>query len=356
MTFSVKDQTQIRADILRDIQNILAEASVTEDSDYGVRASGTSAAIEGLYQHQQWISRQLFPDTADVDIMETAHAALRNVIRKPGTYATGSIKFTGTSGSNIPIGTEAKTVDGIAFVTTALGTIDGTGNATVTAQASLVGVSGNVTLNTPLTLTSPPGGVDGAALSTAFLAGTDIETDQALLDRLLFLLRNPPSSGTKTDYIRWATEVPGCDSAFVYPLRSGAGNTDIIITSGGGAPSLGLLADVQAHIDALRPVGLNTVNVYGPAVLTQNFDIQVKLSGITLLEATGLITAALDSYYADLLPGETFVKSVAEALVSGIVGITDRAFVAPAANVVPTVNASTVEWCRRGTVNVSLMP
>lgn len=356
MTFAVKDQTQIKSDILRDIQNILAQASVTDDSDYGVRAAGTSAAIEGLYQHQQWISRQLFADTADVEIMESAHAALRNVTRKPGTYATGSIKFTGIAGSNIAVGTEAKTVGGLAFITTVLGTIDGTGNATVTAQASLVGIASNVVLNTALTLTSPPAGVDSNALSTAFLAGTDIETDQALLDRLLFLLRNPPSSGTKNDYIRWATEVAGCDSAFVYPLRNGVGTTDIIITSAGNAPSVPLLALVQAHIDEMRSVGLNTVNVFGPALLVQNFDIQVKISGITLLQAQGLISAALNSYYASLLPGQTFVRSVAEALVSDIVGITDRLFVAPAANVVPIINSSTVEWCRKGTLSVSLMP
>lgn len=356
MTFNVKTQAQIKADILRDIQNLLAQASVTDDSDYGVRASGTSAAIEGLYQHQQWIARQIFPDTADVELMESAHAALRNVTRKAGTYAAGSIKFTGTAGSNIPVNTEVKTTTSLAFVTTVLGTIDGTGNATVAAQAALVGFAGNVALNTALVLTSPPGGVDANALSTAFLAGVDLETDASLLARLLFLLRNPPSSGTKADYIRWATEIAGCDSAFVYPLRSGAGTTDVIITSAGGSPSLALLALVQANIDSKRSVGLNTVSVFGPAILTQNFDIQIKISGITLLEATGLIGAALDSYYLSLLPGQAFVRSVAEALVSDIVGITDRLFVTPAANAVPAVNASTVEWCRKGSLTVSIMP
>lgn len=354
MPFTTLKQEVIQQNILRDIVNLLANASVADDSDYSLRAAATSAAIEGLYQHQEWIVRQIFPDTADVQLMEI-HAALRKITRKLATYATGSIKFTGTPLAAVPIGTEAKTVGGIAYVTTIAGALDGAGNATIEAQASLAGTSGNSTLNTPLTLTAAPAGINSNALINTMAAGTDIETDESLLGRLLFILRNPPASGNKADYERWALEVPGCDGAFVYPLRRGLGTTDVIITSAGGLPSMQLISDVTANIDAQRPCGVNTLGVFAPAFLNQAFDIEVKLSGITLAQATGLINAALDSYYASLLPGQTFVKSVVEALISGIVGITDRAVITPAANVVPTVNEATVEWCRKGAVVVSLM-
>ena len=355
MSFNTPDQELIKQNILRDIANLLPQATVDEDSDFNVRAAATSAAIEGLYQHQQWIVRQLFPDTADVQLMEV-HAALRNVTRKPGTAATGSIKFTGTPLATIPINTEAKTAAGIAYVTTSASALDGTGNATVNAQTVANGLAGNAALNTPLNLTAAPAGIDGAALINSMTAGTDAETDDALLDRLLFVLRNPPASGNVADYKRWALEVPGCDGAFVYPLRRGAGTTDVIITSAGGLPSLALINAVAANINAQRPCGVNTLEVFAPVFLTQNFTIQIKVSGITLAAAEGLINAALDSYYASLLPGQTFVKSVAEAIISDIDGITDRAISAPAANVVPAVNTSTVEWVRKGSVVVTLMP
>lgn len=355
MSFTTPDQAQVRADILRDIQNLLAEATVGDDSDFGVRASATSSAIEGLYQHQQWIVRQLFPDTADVDLMEI-HAALRNIRRKAATYAVGNITFSGTPGTNIPVGTEAKTIDGIAFVTTGAAAIGGGGTVNIASQAVVAGIAGNVAAATPLTLTAAPGGVNASALIVNMLAGTDIETDASLLGRLLFILRNPPASGNKADYKRWALEVDGCDGAFVYPLRRGLGTCDVIITSAGGLPSAGLITDVQNHIDELRPCGVNTLAVLAPTLLVQNHIMQIKVSGISLVDATTMIDAALDSYYATLLPGDPYIKSVVEALISGIVGITDRAISAPAGNVLPTVDDTAVQWCRKGTLAVTLMP
>jgi uncharacterized phage protein gp47/JayE len=117
-----------------------------------------------------------------------------------------------------------------------------------------------------------------------------------------------------------------------------------------------LISDVEDHVNELRPCGVNTLAVLAPSLLIQNFTIQVKLSGITLPTAATLIDAVLDSYYETLLPGDTFVRSIAEALISDIVGVTDRAVIAPAANVIPTVDGSTVQWCRKGSVAVTLMP
>lgn len=355
MPFSTPDYPVIRDAILRDIKNLLQDAAVGSDSDFYVRASAVASAIEGLYQHQQWVVRQIFPDAADVDMMET-HAALRRITRKAANKASGTIAFTGTAASAIPIGTEAKSVAGIAFVTTAAGVLDGTGNATIAAQASLAGAAGNLAAAATLALTAAPAGVNGAASIVTMLGGTDIEADAALLGRLLDVLRNPPSSGNTADYKRWALEVAGADQAYVYPQRRGAGTTDVIITSAGGLPSAQLITDVQTHIDAARPVGVNTLSVLAPAIVLVNIAVQVKLSGITLADATTKITAAVDGYFATLKPGDTYVKSVSEASISDIPGITDRAVTSPAANVVPTVDATTVQWCRKGTLAVTLMP
>lgn len=354
MAFTTPDQAQIKADILRDIQNLVPEAAVDDDSDHAIRASGTSAAIEGLYQHQLWMVRQIFPDSADDDLMEV-HAALRKQRYKEKTYAVGSIAFTGTPGADITVNTEGKRLDGVAYVTTVAGVLDGAGEATIAAQAVNAGEAGNADADTALTLTSAPSGVNAQAVVVSMLAGTDAETPESLLSRLLFVLRNPPSSGNKADYKRWAEEVDGVDQAFVYPLRRGLGTTDVIITSAGGLPSLPLIDAVQVHVDEERPCGVNTLSVFGPTLITQDFDIAVQLKGITLEQADVLINGALDSYYASLLPGDTFVKSVAEALISDIVGISDRVMNTPAANAVPTVDATAVQWCRKGTVTVNAM-
>lgn len=44
-----------------------------------------------------------------------------------------------------------------------------------------------------------------------------------------------------------------------------------------------------------------------------------------------------------------------EGLITNITGITDRQVILPAGNVIPTVDATVVEWCRKGAVTVELM-
>ena len=130
MPYTTPDYRQIRADILRDIANQMPGAYTGEDSDFAVRANAVASSIEGLYEHQKWIVRQVFPDTSDSDYLER-HASLRGIARKAASFATGTVHFSGTVGSAVPISTEAKTNSGIAFVTTAAGVIGGGGTVDI---------------------------------------------------------------------------------------------------------------------------------------------------------------------------------------------------------------------------------
>ena len=76
MPLSTPDFETIRGALLRDLQNLRADADVGPDSDFFVRASSVASAVEGLYQHQSWIARQIFPDSADRDYLEQ-HARVR---------------------------------------------------------------------------------------------------------------------------------------------------------------------------------------------------------------------------------------------------------------------------------------
>ncbi len=356
MPFTTPLLTDIRAELLRDLQNMQPDADVTVDSDNYVRATALASAIEGLYQHQQWMVKQIFPDTAETEQLDR-HAGLHGITRKAAAAATGSITFTGTPGSAIGAGVEAKTVDGLAFVTTAGGSIGGGGTVSLAAQASLPGAAGNVAAATALTLTSPPAGVASAATVVAMTGGADTEADTDLLARLLDVLRNPPAGGNAYDYRRWALEVAGVESAFVYPLRRGIGTVDVVVVAAGSAlPSAQLVEDVQTHIDDRRPVACKSALALAPTELAVPVTVQVSLAaGATLLSVTALIEAALADYFNGLNPGETAVKSRIEALVSDLSGVADRAVSLPAANVAPTVNTSVVEWCRLGTVTVGLL-
>ena len=61
---------QIRANYLRDLQNQNPTAHVHAGSDNHVRATAIAAVGEGQYQHQEWILRQAFADTADSAYLE----------------------------------------------------------------------------------------------------------------------------------------------------------------------------------------------------------------------------------------------------------------------------------------------
>jgi uncharacterized phage protein gp47/JayE len=354
MPFTTPIFEDVRSAILRDLQNLLPGADTSADSDFYVRASSVASAVEGLYQHQQWIVRQIFPDTADAEFLEM-HADLRGLSRKSASPASGTVTFTGIDGSSIPLGTQAQTSGGTLYATTAAGTIS-SGAATVAAQALVGGSGGNQEAATALTLISPPAGIDGAASIVSMTGGVDAESDAGLLARLLDILRNPPAGGNEFDYRRWALEVPGVEAAFVFPHRRLIGAVDVCITAAGGVPSSQLIADAQAYIDDRRPAACKNVLVFAPTPVTVNVTAAVALSGIDLATATARIEDALNDHFAYILPGDTVYKSRIEALISDIDGIIDRIVSAPASNVVPVSDASKVDWLRLGSVTVTAMP
>jgi len=353
MPFIVPAFAKIRDDLLRDLKNQLPDADTGPDSDYFIRATSVASAIEGLYQHQAWIVRQIFPDTADREYLEL-HARVRGLIRKPAVAAQGQARLTGTPGAAVPSGLTIKLGERV-YTTTQAGVIDAAGSATVAALANLAGTAGNAQGNTPAELTAAPAGITSQVVMVSMTGGVDEESDGELLARLLELIRRPPAGGNKYDYRRWAMEVPGVSAAYVYPLRRSLGTVDVVITSAGSLPSAATLAAVQAHIDDVRPVTAKHSLVLAATEKVVNVAMAVQLSGITLDAAKAQIGATLTNYFNQLEPGETAIKSRIEALVSDLSGVVDRAVTQPAANVVPLVDATKVEWVRLGTVTVVLL-
>ena len=352
MPFNTPDYQSIRDAILRDIANQIPSANVATDGDYAIRANGTGAAVEGLYQHQQWIVRQIFPDTADSDVLEQ-HASLQAITRKAATVATGTITFSGTVGSAVPIGTEAKTSGGVAFLTTVSDVIGAGGTVTMAAQASATGAAGNQAAATALTLTAAPAGVLSSATIASMSGGTDVETAASLLARLLFQLRNPPCGGAAHDYYSWAMSVAGVTAAYVYSNRRGYGTTDVIILTTGGIPGAPLIASVQAYIDTQRPVQADFI-AFGPTAVPVNIAATLTLAaGYTLAAVGAAINTALAAYFATLKPGSPAYLHRIRAIVSDTAGVDDYALTAPVANTVALVDATHTQLATLGTTTWS---
>lgn len=355
MPYITPTLTQIRSDLLRDIRNQLPDADVSVDSDYYVRATSVASAVEGLYQHQAWIVRQIFPDEADTDYLER-HAAIRGLARKPAVAAAGQIRIAGTPGAVIPEGQVALAANGQRFIVQNAGTIEAGGTATLPIAAQEKGPAGNAAENTPVQLQAVPAGLQLDAMLLSMLGGVERETDGELLARLLDVIRRPPAGGNRHDYRRWALEVPGVTGAYVFPLRRGLGTVDVIIVAGGGLPSAATLDAVRDHIDSTRPVTAKDCVVSAPEIQLVDLHVLVSLSGVPLDEALPAISDAALSHFGGLEPGQAWVRSQSEALISSVPGVIDRRVVTPVNNVAATVTETTVEWLRMGALVVEPMP
>ncbi|ADE10486.1 baseplate J/gp47 family protein [Sideroxydans lithotrophicus] len=349
MTFPTQDYRQVRDQILRDIANQNHAAYVGEDSDFYVRANASGNAVEGLYEHQKWIMRQVFADTADVDILEARHANPRGITRKAASFSTGTVLFSGVVGSAVPLGTEAKTVNGTAFVTTAGGVIGAGGTAVVAAKASLAGAAGNQIVDTALTLSAAPSGVQSQAAIVSMTGGTEIETPQALLARVLFDMQMPPMGGAPHDYFRWAMEVSGVTDAYVFTQRRVPNGVDVVVETSGGLPSAQLLADVLAYIETQRPACVDLITM-APTLVPVNIAGALALDGVTLVDATASITAVLQAYFATLDVGETVRKVKIEALITSIKGVVDVSLTSPNANVLILADSAHSELGTLGSI------
>lgn len=348
MSFTTPDYQAIRDAILRDIVNQQSDANVADDGDHAIRANATGAAIEGLYQHQQWIVRQILPDTADSDYLER-HASLRGLTLKAATVATGTITFSGTPTSPVTIGTEEKTTAGIAYLTTAADVIGAGSIVTIAAQAEAIGSAGNQAAGTVLTLTAAPAGVLSTAAIATMTGGTDVETYASLLSRLLFKLRNPPCGGAAHDYYSWAMNVDGVTAAYVYSNRRGLGTTDVVILTSGGIPGAPLIATAQAYIDTQCPVQADFL-VFAPTAVPVNIAAALTLAaGYSLAAVGAVIDTALAAYFATLKPGDTAYLNRIRAIISDTPGVVDFNLTAPLGNTVALVDATHTQLATLGT-------
>jgi len=76
-----------------------------------------SSRLSELYDQLNLVSRDTFITTAQGQAL-IDRAAEQGITRKPATKATGNAIFTGIATSNIPIGTEFQSSDGITYQTT----------------------------------------------------------------------------------------------------------------------------------------------------------------------------------------------------------------------------------------------
>ena len=292
-----------------------------------------AGAVDGLHGFQQWISRQILPDTSEGEVL-ARQAAIWGLQRKAAMSASGSIRVTGANGAELPAGTALLRGDGVEYLTTAAAVLAG-GAAIAGVRAVEAGRGGNAEPGTRLTFVSPVPGVNAVAqvAAGAIGGGDDQESDDALRARLLDRIRRPPHGGSRSDYERWALEVAGVTRAWVTPGVFGPGTVGLQFVADGRAniiPTADEVAVVQAYLDPLRPV---TAELFVTAPIA--FPVALLIRAIP---STAAVKAAIAAEVEDLLareavPGGTILISHLREAISLAAGEHDHELVQPAGNV-----------------------
>lgn len=292
-----------------------------------------AGVAHGLYGYLDHLALQIMPDTADADEL-ARWSVIWGVARKAAASAEGEAVATGVDGTIVPAGTRLLRSDGVAFTVDADATIAG-GTATLDLTAEVAGAASNSPAAAKLRFVSPIDGAGGEVTIAApgLVAGADVETDAALLGRLLTRIQQPPHGGASFDYLAWAKEVAGVTRAWVYAAELGLGTVTVRFMRDGDddpIPEPAEVADVQAYIDERRPVTAN-VTVVAPIADPLEFQIRVTPSSAAVKAA---VEAELrDLISRDAIPGGSILLSRIREAVSIAAGETDNEVVAPVADV-----------------------
>jgi uncharacterized phage protein gp47/JayE len=204
------------------------------------------------------------------------------------------------------------------------------------AAAEEVGASGNVVAGTITILTNAPATLTDVVNVAPFTGGVEPEDTEQYRQRLMEHLQNP-QSGSPLDLKAWAEEVPGVETATVFPNDNLGtpqnGHVTVRISGPGGiVPASDVIA---ATLQALQDQDLATISLHVTTFspLATNVTVDVTTSGTyTLTDVTPNVQAAITAYINGLQVGETLMISGIIDAVFGLPGIADVIVTTPATN------------------------
>ncbi|MEF2145115.1 MAG: baseplate J/gp47 family protein [Desulfovibrionaceae bacterium] len=324
---------QLTERIATDLESRLLDGGgAMRRSVVGVLARVYAGAAHLLHGFLEFMARQLFVDSSEAEFL-VRQSAIWGLARVPAQFAAGQAVLYGSNGAVIPSGVDLRRADDLLYRTTADAVIAG-GSATVPVRALLPGSDGNADPGAALFPLSPVAGVIRASVgSGGMVGGADEESDESLRARLLDRIRQPPHGGAAHDYAAWAREVSGVTRAWTFPGWLGDGTVGVTFVRdadpGGPIPAATSVTEVQARIDAVRPVTAE-VAVFAPVPAPLAVDVRISPD-------TAAVRAAVEAELADLFlreaePGATILLSHLREAVSVAAGEHDHALVSPVAD------------------------
>lgn len=344
--FPILNFYQVHQIIVQEIRNRKG-LSITADSDASIRADGTASVVEGLYQHQNYIQRQLFAQTADEAYLYI-HAEEVDVPRAPSGRASGSVKA--ISNVEVTLSENQKITDGKGhFYTVTHAVLLGANQETVVSvEADQMGAAWNFS-GEQMVWVSPPAGLRGTADVVSIGGGTDVEDVELWRERILTRKRLGSHRDRPLDIETDLKEVPGVKHVYVYPKRRGLGSMDVAITAAGNPPALpspALISAAQLVLDTTAGFWADC-RIYSPTLQLVDVTATVTGAGVDLEEVRSIIR----EYFAELGSAQTYQESVLNARIMNVLGVSD-VVLTPSSNVIPVVNWMHTYWLRLGNLDV----
>lgn len=298
MSFEPQTRIDILNRLLQNYKNMQVNPAESVEGTFSFdNLSANSVEFEKAYAEMALMMEAAFPQTSWGQYLDNLAEELGGLERRQATSSIVDLTIGGTAGTNVQAGALFATESGIQFATNELVILDKTGSGTVKASAVVPGTSGNVSTGTIVKIPVSIYGVTSVTNQADASDGYDEETDSELLNRLLFKLRNPVTSGNVNHYIEWASSVSGVGSVYVKPLWNGAGTVKVIIVNNkNDKASDELINTVKKYIDSVRPIGAD-VTVTTPDYTEITVKANIAVSDGYTDTVKDVLTQALDKYF-----------------------------------------------------------
>jgi phage-related baseplate assembly protein len=255
--------------------------------------------------------------------------------RLPSSAAEGTVvfaRYTPGMSATIPVGTTVLTAEGSqSFAVLAQATNpawNGTNGYTLAASlssisvpltATVAGAAGNVLAGQIGLIASPIAGVDTVSNPTPLTGGCDPESDAAFRTRFQLYINSRSLATTGAVAFAITSVQQGLRYAVIENQNTVGepqpGNFCVIADDGTGSPSSVLLAQVQAAVDAVRPIGA-TYSVAGPGIILVTVTATLETSNpLTHAAVAAAAQASILSWISGLPIGGTLAISKIDALV-----------------------------------------
>lgn len=264
-------------------------------------------------------------------------AARHGLERKQGLYSVGQVTFLGLENSIIYENSIVQTVEGLKYKVISQGKIKD-GKCILGIKAIEIGSKYNVPANAIVEIPIKINGITSVKNESATTSGTDTETSENLLERIISKEREESSSGNIYDYEKWALQISGVEYVKVKPLwdksngMNGNGTVKVIVAGNNGIQlDDTIVQKVKQYIDpengqgsGKAPIGATvTIVSVNPLKIDVNILGLTALDGFDIKDVKDNIKESLDNYLKTIPVGGVVKINTVEAKVVMTSGVND---------------------------------